>query len=450
LIGLSFGPEIDKRTIAELNGSLGMQFGSPFMIEVRGSLYLLDDKLDSGFVRASFPGGVEFEGEETRQIGPLKLEANLAGSASSKTLEASGHATISATIDNVGVSVSGYGLVNNVGLAGCATATVGVVYHQTVNLGGFYRWNGQEGEFNDSCGFGRLKSALAARAAATAASPVLLRNPAGTRQINLIVRGVSRSPEVVLTKGGKTATIVPNSEGEWDGAGYIALADPETGDTDIAIAGLSAGNFAVAAPPGQPGLTDVGTVLPLPKPNVRVTVRPTGGRRYRLQWQATPIPGQTLVFNDRNARGQEQLLATSRSRGRLEFTAMENGLAGAQHIEVSVEQDGLIRELLRRATFRPGRVVLAKPRVSLSEVAGTDRVTWRAGPYAGYYEVLISTSDGRKLFFKNSPGDRALRVAGAPRVEVSVRAAGEALIPGPLAEATHVRPKPKPKPKHKG
>ena len=439
-IGLSAGPEIDGFEAASLDGSLTARLGDPFVLEAQGDLYLIKRKLADGWIQASFPGGVKFRGEENLSFGPLGLEAGIAGMINAHEFEAQGHANLSATVDGVVLSAAGDALVNNVGLAGCATATINVVVaHPTVTIGGAYRWNGQFSVFNDSCGFGRLKTALAARAAAATNAPIPIAVPAGAKQINLIVHGASGPPDVVLTSGSQTVTVVPNTEGALAGGAYLALADTADGDTDIAIVGLPAGTLDAAAPEGQPPLAGVGSVLPLPSPDVRVQVRPAGGRHFTLTWSANSIPGQTLVFQDSNARGGTHVLSSSRSHGEIRFTALDNGEAGPQRLTVIVDQDGIPREVLAGALFHPPAVVLRAPRVNVRTAGHTASVTWTPVRQAAGYEIVIETSDGRHLFFKTGASERSIRIAAAKQMSARVRAVGAGAEVGPFGSANAER-----------
>jgi 5-hydroxyisourate hydrolase-like protein (transthyretin family) len=426
-IGVSAGPSIKGKTAASLDGSLSATFGDPFVLEARGDVYLVDEEIASAWLKTSVPGGVEFGGQEKRTFDGIGVEGGIQGRINAHEFEAQGHATVSAGV----ASASGDALVNNVGLAGCATATIGIGYHQTVSIGGAHRWSGQNSVFNDSCGFGRLQSALDARVSAAGAAKTV-RVPAHVGQINLIVHGTDGPPEVMLTRGSQVADISPNTDGAFAGAAYIAVADGGEGDTDIAIAGLSGGTIAVSAPAGQPALEAVGSVLPLPKPDVHVQIHQVGGRRYRLTWSARQIPGQRLVFEDTNTRGQVRLLSTTRSHGQIVFTALDNGASGPQRLRVVVDQDALPREVLTGPVLHPTAVHVGEPHVDVRLAGTTDVVSWSAVQNAASYEVSVSTSDGRHLFFAVGAHDRSLRIAAATQAQAMVRGVGEGMQQGPF------------------
>jgi hypothetical protein len=68
------------------------------------------------------------------------------------------------------------------------------------------------------------------------------------------------------------------------------------------------------------------------------------------------------------------------------------------------------------------------------------------------YEVSVSTSDGRHLFFAVGARDRSVRIQGAPHVVASARGVGAGMELGPLGvgRTTSQRPKPKPRKKIRG
>ena len=57
----------------------------------------------------------------------------------------------------------------------------------------------------------------------------------GTRQLNLIVRGQGQPPSVLLIHGSERKLISPDSEGSFSGGVYLAVADPVTNTTYVAI-----------------------------------------------------------------------------------------------------------------------------------------------------------------------------------------------------------------------
>jgi cytoskeletal protein CcmA (bactofilin family) len=437
-IGLSAGPKILGHTAASLDGSLTATIGDPFVLEAAGTLDMIDQKVASAWVKATIPGGVSFSGEISRSFAVIEITGGISGSITPHSFEAQGHVKIDAHV----VSASGDALVNNTGLAGCASAQV---LWATVSIGASHRWSGENSVFADTCGFGRLQSALGASSSALPGPPTIVHVPAHTRQINLVVHGTNGSPEVSLVQGKNNVLIMPNTTGAFGRAVYVALADPSLDATYIAIAGPEAGTLDVASPAGQPRFASIGSALPLPSPHVRIAVHSVGTRRYRLSWSSRKIPGQTLLFQDVNARGQVQVLSTTRSDGRIAFTALDNGANGPQKLRVVVDQDGLTREVLAGPVFHPAPVHVGKPHVNMRLKGRTAVITWSAAQNATSYEVSVSTSDGRHLFFAVGARDRSVRIPGASRVAASVRGVGAGMELGPLGTGKTTSQKPTPK-----
>jgi hypothetical protein len=433
-IGLSAGPAVDGHTAASLDGSLEADIGSPFVLKADGTLSLADQKLASAAVTATIPGGVRFSGNLSASFLVIKLDGQISGDVTSNSFDAEGGITLQAPL----VTANGDGLVNNVGIAGCASAKIGVTVFgnfigKTVTVGGAHRWSGSNSLFSDSCGFSKLKSELGAHIASAGS----VRVPRHTRQLNLIVRGVSGPPQVQLTHGTTTALVAPNSTGAFGKTVYLAIADPSDNETDIAIADPPRGALSVGPAPGQPALAGVGSSLPLPGPALHVKLRRVGPRRYRLSWRARRIAGQRLVFESSSPRGIQRLGSSSRLRGALTFTAVDDGTRGARAVQTVVEQDGLVRAILRGPRYRPATVRLAAPHVRVGLRGSRAVITWTRVSGAARYYVSIGTSDGRHLFFAIGKR-RPVRVTGAAVVFARVWAVGAGLELGrPGAASAH-------------
>ncbi len=436
-IGLSAGPAIDGHMAVELEGSLKAQIGDPFVLEAEGSLSLIDDRLADAKVTATIPGGVSFEGDLRASLLVFHLEGKVSGEVTAKSFEAEG----GVTIDAPGIKASGRGLVDNVGLAGCASAKIGVTVAgefigKTVTIGGAHRWSGENSLFDDSCGFGGLQSVLRAGSSALPGRAATVSVPPHTSQVNLMVRGAGAPPEVRLTEGKLSALVLPGSTGDFGQTAYLAIANPAQGETDIAIASPPTGTIELTAAPAQPALVGVTSSLPLPDPDVTVELRRLGPRRYRLAWSAHAVEGQTLSFEDTNRRGHMQLHTPASSHGALDFSALDNGVNGRQRLRIVVKQDGLVREVIVGPSFVPAPVRLTAPRVSVSLHGAAALVRWTGVPGANGYQVGIADSNGRHLFFAVGGRSRTLRVKGARSVLASVRGVGAGMELGPVGEAT--------------
>lgn len=423
-VGLPARGPIVGGSLKLVNGSLTARLGTPFVLEAGGTLHLTDQEVSSAWLRASIPGGVAFKGSISRSFLIVHLEGGVGGSIDSHSFEAEGSVKVSASP----VSAKGDALLNNAGIAGCASARV---LGKSVSIGGAHRWSGGDSVFKDSCGFGRLRSALGAGSSAVTSAAGGFRIPAHARQVNLVVHGGDGPPEIVLDHGKRRKLVEPGSTGTFGRAVYVAFADEAHGDTYIALAQPPAGRLRVAAPSGQPRLARVGAALPLPNPRVRTKVRKVGPRRLRLSWHARHIGGQRLVFQDTDVRGRNQVLSTARARGSITFRAHDDGARGAHRLRVVVLQDGLIREALSGPRYKPAPVRIARPRVRVRLRRGHAVITWHRVAYAASYEVFVTTSDGRRLFFSRPAKKRGVRIPTAGRVNAAVRGVGAGLEHGP-------------------
>lgn len=432
MIGLSAGPEIEGHTAAELDGSLKAEIGDPFILEAKGTLSLVDDKLADARMTATIPGGVSFEGTLAESLLMFHVEGKVSGEVTAKSFEAEGEVKMRAPI----VSASGYGLVDDSGLAGCALAKIGLgPLGVSVTIGVAHRWDGENSLFEDSCGFGRLSSALIrAGSADLPGGADMVPVPPGTRQVNLVVHGSHGPPEVQLTEGKASALALPESEGEFGGTAYLAIANPTKDETDIAIAKPPSGTIELTAAPRQPALLGVSSSLPLPASQVSVKLLRLGPRRYRLIWSARAIQGQTLTFEDMNRRGRMQLPSTASPQGARDFSALDDGGSRAQSLRIVVKQNGLVREIIDGPGFTPAPVRLMAPRVSVSLRGAAALVRWTGVAGARSYRVWIATSNGRHLFFALDGLSRTVPLKGARSVRASVRGVGAGMELGRAGE----------------
>jgi len=422
-IGVSGGPKIDGVAAADLEGSLTAEPGARGVLSARGALALVNQPLADGQVKLTMPpeASLWLDGKIAVSFLFMSAEANIAGDvAPAVSLQGKG---------NISVPLgSGHGelLANEAGIAGCGSVTVGIegIEQETFEGVGWRRWDGASGAFEGACGFGRLEYELGAHSASRSTMGVPLRVPPNTRQVNVVVRGSTGPPEVRLEQGNAEALVKPNSTGRLGRSGYLALSDRTLNETAIAIERPTAGVIQVASGPGEPALASVASSLPLPKPDVRVRLRPLRARSYLLHWSADAIPGQVLVFENSDGKSMKRIASTSRAHGQLRFTALDDGTRRPQTLQVVVEQEGLTRETVDGAAFQPSALRLGAPRVGVHRHGDRSLITWTVVPGAKRYYVSVSTSDGRRLFFVCSAGERSLSVAGAAKVLASVRGVG--------------------------
>jgi 5-hydroxyisourate hydrolase-like protein (transthyretin family) len=427
-IGLTAGPKVDGIAAASLDGYVSAQIGTPFEIAAGGTLKVVDIEIASADLDAAIPGGVKVGGDMRRDFGIFDVDAHVGGSFDSRSFEVEGGIRAS-TFDAHG---TGDVLADERGAAACANMTIDFP-HKSFTLGAAHRWNGGNRELDGACGFTELRNTIAHAGAAGGSTTIAI--PAARRQVNVIVHGQSGPPTVVLSHGTTSVTAAPNTRGTLAGEPYLALADAETGDTDVILPEPPAGSIGVGAAPGS-GPVSVTATGALPSPNLHVRVAALSHRRYRLSWTAARIAGQTLTFRETSGSASALLGKTAKSKGSLVFTALDTPTA-AHRIQAIIDQDGAPRQVVAAAArFAVRRSILAKPAVHVTQRHGTATITWSAVRGAATYQVAVTTADGRRLFFSRPKGVRSLRVPGSARMTVAVRGVSINLVQGPQRTVT--------------
>jgi hypothetical protein len=365
-VGLTVGPEILERAAVEMEGKVKAEFGQPFVLTATGTLSIVRYKIGDATLRIDIPGGVSFEGRLEVPLGVLVFDGGIEGAASSRGFDARGEVQVDTPFGRV----SGHLLLDEEGVAGCVTIKV---LFGSVIIGASDRWRGKSGLFDDTCGFGRLRSTLGVSgSAASRGSAANIVVPAQTGQINVVVRGADDAsklnlagqfepvgdeltenkpgaPYVELAEGKCHLRVAPDSSGRFCQALYAAIGNPEHHETDIAIRDPRAGTIAAAATPGQPELSEVFSSRLLSSPRPTAKLDPLGARCFRLTWSAGNVGWQrVLTFKDR----QGLLYTTRRSTGTHDICPPGGGHIRPQGLQTIVKQDGLVREVISAQASR--------------------------------------------------------------------------------------------------
>jgi 5-hydroxyisourate hydrolase-like protein (transthyretin family) len=435
-IGLTAGPKILGVAAAQLDASLSVQFQPHFVLSANGTLKVVELSVSSASLTAQVPGGVSFSGDMQRGFAGFTVTSHIGGSVDSRHFEAQG----GASVDVPGASGHGKALVDDQGVAACADLQTDFL-HQSFTVGGGHNWRSRHnGLLDGACGFAELKQTIAHLASVEAHAALAVDVPAASvgKQLNLIVQGSGGAPTVVLTHGSESVTVAPGTSGRFAETEYVALSDPEGSRTGIILPRAPAGSVSVAPVAGGAPVSVTTTAL-LPSPNVHVKVRALGHRRYRLTWAARRIAGQQLVLREIAGGASTTLRATTAARGELTFTALTTPTA-AHRIQVVVDQDGTPREILSSAaTFRVAQPRLARPRVRIARPGATATIRWSRGRDVDHYEITVTTSDGRRLFFSRPRSVHSLVIPTARKIRASVRAIGATQAAGPAGRATSRR-----------
>ena len=226
------------------------------------------------------------------------------------------------------------------------------------------------------------------------------------------------APPTVALIGPDGQRIVPSEDPNAPGATAIALKDPASSETYVAVHAPAAGTWRVEAEPGSVAVTGLQQALPLPPPKVTGTL---GGkaRARTLRYTATRGNGLETTFVERDARGMSRVIGSAtQDAGTLKF-GTGTGPAGERTVLAVTTRNGIPRMETALGSYlapppqRPGR-----PRkLRVKRRGGGLTIRWGKAARAAGYVVTARLSDGRTPVTVT-----AKRTARIPRVGRRVRA----------------------------
>jgi hypothetical protein len=427
-IGLSLLQKVAGASIATIDGSLALTFqkGGPHGAVVGGTVNLFGAiPVAKGGLGVSTSGFVHAWGGMTYGFkGLASIEGKLDVWYYKPKLNAYGE--IEGCIFDL-VCAGGQALVSTKGVAACLIIDLEL---DDWRPGIGYKWGDTlPTVFFAGCDVGPYKEKLPGlRVAAGASAQTLVPIPAGLPGAVIAVRGATAPPKVTLVgpKGEQVSTPLT-------GPGYVRqrpflLVEGEpTKTTYIAIWKPSPGDWKVLPLAGSSPIVAVQYAEGLPAPQVTAKVSGSGQKRT-LSYSFTPRPGQVITFWEEGAapRGgvptAGHLLgevvskaAGRRQEGTLQFAPAE-GAAGTRRIVAQVEQDGLVRRVLRVATYTaPGGPTVGKPvGLDVKRERGTLTIAWQAAANATTHIVRVELEDGRRLLLPVVGGKTQVVVSGVP------------------------------------
>lgn len=439
-VGIAFGPDFNGHKAAKLSG--WMQYtdafgGAPWEIRAGGSLELFEREmanasfayLSSGMIDFAFHAGFDFK--------VAKLEGDVGGwveTVGSRRFNVEGRVTV--CNDLLGC-VQGDALVSSVGVAGCATLK-GKLIDLTGGVG--YKWGGKVTLMAGSCSLDqwRAQRAIAARLDASGrrmqAPPQTVRVVRGQHGVAIRVRGVGGVPKVAFVgpDGRRISTDVPAGQG-YVADSHMLMDDPEGSAVSALIVDPAPGAWTVEPLPGSVPLAGVDTADPLPDAGVRARVSGSG-RARTLTYSYVPAAGRTVSFAElgpKTARTIDTVTgapcpdgadrAAGRVCGRVRFTPADGG-AGRRQIRAEVRQDGEGRASSIVTTYvAPVDAMPARPALRITRKNGTVTVRWRRVAVANVINLVVATSDGRRvLFARDATRSGSIRLTGV-RAAATVR-----------------------------
>ncbi len=265
-----------------------------------------------------------------------------------------------ACIDFVDICRGYRGVISGKGVAVCLKIDV-VVGDWTPGIG--YVWGESFPDLIfDGCDVGDYKQHIKAhtRQAGGASGPQTLDLPAGLPGAVVQAKGQDGPPQVTLVTpdGRRIATPAGNKAVEQDG--YLLLKDPRSKTTQIVLGKPAAGRYTVELQAGSTPLVSLKSAEGLDKPDVKATIAGKG-RERTLRYSLTPRDGQKVTFVERGASAGGEIGEAKGAKGTLRFSPAD-GKAETRNIVALVEQDGMLREQIKIASYRapgsmrPGKV----------------------------------------------------------------------------------------------
>lgn len=472
---VAFGPDWGGKKAVLVSG--WMQYtdayaGQPWRIDAGGSLSLFDhgmaeasmSYLSSGLAEFGFRAGFRWDGLAS-------VEGKVAGWAETQgERRFNVRGDVSVCVEGAGCA-GGSAVVSDIGVAGCLTVdlvSIPVFEHvgpdwddwawvtRKVQLtgGAGYRFADEDLRVMiGSCDIGAYERQLTARGA-QAGLPAPLSVVDGQRALVVRLRGDGAVPRVALVgPDGRRVLVADGAPGLVRGSHMLAV--DRRGHTITAMVSRPAkGTWRVEPLPDSAGITATDVARDRPEPAVGGEVTGRGHRRV-LRYAYRPQPGQRIVLTERGARTGRALPEgrtvrcprTLAARGlrcaRVAFAPARGG-AGKRRIEAQVVQDGLPRDAVTVATFTaPADRVAARPRLKVQRRPGAVRVSWRRVANATKVNVVLRTTDGRRVLFTRSAKAGAVRLAGvkaATGVIVTARGMRSDAVEGRPA-SVRLRPK---------
>ncbi len=417
-LGLSFGPEIDGKQLAALDGNFLYQAATPQaagFIKVGGSLTLASFKVAGAYFDYFTTGAVRFGGH--LQLGlpdssasdpskqPVYIDTGFDGAVDGSKFDVDVKATVA--LNFIDLTLGAEVLVSDKGLVACGDVSA---FGFTWNPGVGYTWATHAFDLMaDGCSVGPWKTLdLGAATSAVSTSRTLRLRPGRSL---LELKGVSGAPHVTLTgPHGQHVSVPTATTKPLIVPGLMVFQDPVDKTTWIAIQ-HGAGSWRLKLEPGSSAIARIRSAGLLQAPSI--TGRVTGnGRRRTLRWRLRPLAGQRVVFWEKGPDVARIIGSTSAARGKLRFTPAA-GHAGRRTIVAQVTEFGRPRADIRIARYtaaaaaRPGRPEHLKV---TAEPGGAVRVSWTAARFAQQYVVEVDNKDGARLIQFTGRGSRALVV----------------------------------------
>ncbi len=459
--GIHIGPVTNGKAPVTVNGSLEFRNSVPWVIEARGNVEVLGERVADGFFRYRSDNTIDFGFHLNINLKVASLEASLNGWIEARNqlrfnVDGSGKVCLAGK-----ACISGEVTASSVGIAGCVTL-VDFNYPAIVKNGDWawyapwrvhtetrrftlrggigYRWGGSASLMGDSCDVGPYRAARTAQASAVGVYKVLV--PANTPALTLEAQGLLRAPGVVLISPNGTRYTSPNSAAKIVPLREIFAKDFANRTTAVMIANPQAGTWTVQGLPGS----IITAVRPATITRPLTLTAGVGGSGFKrvlsYSYQAEPLHSTRFV---EDGASYEQELGPAAGKpcppspgdkmhphcGEIHFTPAA-GPAGVRHIYAITTMNGEItnKELVASYTVATEPEPSMVPNLTLRRIGSSVTITWKGSTTADPdakpmdYNVDINLSDGRELLDVTPNSDHAVTIANVdPQTSVQVSVA---------------------------
>jgi hypothetical protein len=447
--GVTFtaGPKFGQYHVAEIDGDMTFTFpdGRPAILRADGTLKLMTIPVATAFMQFKTDGQVSFGGRLDYALGDFSLHAGINGWIMPPTkfsVDGSGRVCLG----DLGCA-GGEAVISSIGMAACAHVL-------GIDFGAGYKW-GPSALWGPAlladihfmftgCSVADYQpagaTAAGARAPAAGAAASSRSFVVGRKLPFVVVSavGATAPPHVVLS-GPHHARIVSPTLGPLRTGRAVVFHVASQRTTFLVVKRPAAGRWRITPLPDSAPLVRAGHANGLPRPSIHARVLGHGTTR-KLVYRVTPLPHQTVTFEEHGHSGSGFIGRARHLRGTMRFTPAY-GARERRTIVAVVSSYGEPRGQYRVATYRsPAPHALPKPRhLSIARKRTRLRLTWKRVPGIARYVLTLRLSDGRVLALGPGRKQTSVTVSGVGR-HVTVTGTLRAQSPlGILGKPANVR-----------
>ena len=409
--------------LLDLSGTVGLQFGTPFVLTARGDLQLLSIlNVASASLRAGTDGIVTAD----FSVGLIDRDWAYVGATVKAGVSSAGFEGKGAGELCIGIKLVSYcenlpeGYVSSKGIAGCASI-LGKARTVTYKWGGPMTRRSGPTCFYEDISIGLLRT----RGLRQRTTGLTLDEPADVLSINVQSGDGAPQFDLIDPSGSPVPLDGPNVEFASSATAHAAT---------VEVTNAAAGTWDVIPRAGSPALTDVSASVPAPAPKVRGSVSKARGGKRTVSYAVTGNEEATIALVERTRNGDVPLkMPANTQTGRLRFTP--NAQVSGRHqivARISSGDDFVVDEQVVGSFVQPRPKGPASPRrvrvrrsgssilVSITRRRGTNErlvVTARYGE-GGRASAIIPAGKGSARL----PGPaRSLDAPGSVRVRVAAQ-----------------------------